>query len=191
MNLSLRSERLVLTPYGASDVDIAVENFTNPDVMKFTGGPMTEADIRAEMPNWLLRGGVGDCLGVWCVTLADTNEKLGSGALLPLPIDEKETDWNLLVPGQMPDADIEIGYYLKRSAWGQGYATEVSRRLVKFAFEDTPLAEVVATHDKGNVGSHRVLIKSGFKDLGTRRCYGDDKAPFLSIGRDDWLQRTA
>lgn len=186
MSLDLRSERLVLRPFEAQDLDIAVANFTNPEVMKFTGGAMAEADIRAEMPNWLVRGGVGNCLGVWCVCSADTNEKLGSGALLPIPIEEKDTDWSLLVPGRMPDADIEIGYYLKPSAWGQGYATEVSRRLVRFAFEETPLDQVVATHTIGNDASRKVLLKTGFADLGTRRAYGDDNAPFLRITREEW-----
>ncbi len=186
MSLILHTKRLVLEPFEDADVDLAIENFTNPEVMQFAGGVMTEAAIRKEMPNWIRRGGHGDCLGVWCIKTLDTSEKLGSAALLPMPIDVQDTDWDLLVPNQMPDADIEVGYFLKRSAWGNGVATEACRRLIRFAFEETPLVEVVATFDNGNTVSERVLLKSGFTDCGTRRSYGDDNARFFKTARDDW-----
>jgi GNAT superfamily N-acetyltransferase len=117
-----------------------------------------------------------------------TGEKYGSAALLPMPVEERETDYSLVVPGEMPPGDIEIGYYLKRSAWGRGYATEASSRLLDFAFEEGGLLEVVATFDKRNLASRRVLEKVGFKDHGTMRCYGSDGMNFR-ITRDEWLQR--
>jgi RimJ/RimL family protein N-acetyltransferase len=48
--------------------------------------------------------------------------------------DDDYVDYDLIVMGQMPDADIEVGYFLKPSAWGQGYATEVCKRILQFAF---------------------------------------------------------
>jgi RimJ/RimL family protein N-acetyltransferase len=105
-----------------------------------------------------------------------------------MPVEERETDYSLVVPGEMPPGDIEIGYYLKRSAWGRGYATEASSRLLDFAFEEGGLLEVVATFDKRNLASRRVLEKAGFKDHGTMRCYGSDGVNFR-ITRDEWLQR--
>ena len=32
--------------------------------------------------------------------------------LLPMPVEEDDTDYSLVVPGQMPDCDVEIGYFL-------------------------------------------------------------------------------
>jgi RimJ/RimL family protein N-acetyltransferase len=87
--------------------------------------------------------------------------------------------------GQMPDADIEIGYFLKRSAWGRGYATEVCKRLLQFAFQDVSLDEVVASVEEGNVASQHVLVKSGFLDRGRTRSYGKD-SPIYRITRDEW-----
>ncbi|MCP5011760.1 MAG: GNAT family N-acetyltransferase, partial [Aestuariibacter sp.] len=102
-----------------SDLDIAVELFTDPEVLRFTGGVMEEEEVGREFPRWIRRGGNG-CIGVWCVTKSDSGEKLGTGALLPMPVEEDDTDWDLLIPGYMPDNDIEVGYFLKKSAWGQG-----------------------------------------------------------------------
>ncbi len=185
MDLVLHSERLTLTPFDDSDVDIAIENFTNPAVLRFAGGVMSEDAIRRQMPNWTRRGGNG-CIGVWCVAKRDSGDKLGSGALLPMPIEESDTDYDLVIPGQLPDGDVEVGYYLKPSAWGKGYATEICRRLLQFAFEESPLTEIVATHDPGNLASRKVLLKSGFIDCSPRRNYGVDGL-YYRITRVEWL----
>lgn len=188
MNLVFHSERLMLAPFTPDDIDLSVAMFTDPAVMKYTGGPMSEAAIRAKLPDWARRGGNG-CIGVWTVSDRDTGEKYGSAALLPMPVEERETDYGLVRPGEMPAGDIEIGYFLKRSAWGRGYATEAARRLLEFAFEKGQLPEVVATFDRSNLGSRRVLTKAGFTDHGTMRCYGSDGVNFR-ITRDQWIRRS-
>ena len=71
---------------------------------------------------------------------------------------------------------------------GRGYATEAARRLLEFAFAEGKLPEVVATFDRGNLASRHVLVKAGFTDHGTMRCYGSDGVNFR-ITRDDWLER--
>ena len=185
MSLTLHSERLKLTPFDIADSDIAIELFTDPRVTQHAFDVREAQEILDDMHIHVRRGGNG-CIGVWCVSAAATGEKLGTLALLPMPIEDDETDWELVVPGEMPDADIEIGYYIKPSAWGNGYATEASRRLLRFVFEDSPLDEVVATFDDNNHASRNVLVKAGFSDRGRRRCYGSDGADFR-ITREEWL----
>jgi len=186
MKLELDTERLRLTPFVADDLDLALEMWTDPEVVKYICDPMTEAEIRQEMPNSIKRGGNGG-IGIWCIADRRTGEKLGDAYLLPLPIDEDDTDFSLVVMGQMPDAEIEIGYFLKRSAWGRGYATEVCKRLLQFAFQELPLNEVVASIDEDNVASKKVLKKSGLIDRGRTRCYGKD-SPIYRITHDEWSQ---
>ncbi len=185
MNLALYSERLMLTPFSKDEQDMAIAMFTDADVLRYAGGPMPEEDIRASMDHWTRRGGNG-CIGVWCIKDRDSEEKLGSVALLPIPVEAKSTDYSLVIPGSMPEGDIEVGYFLKQSAWGNGYATEACRRIVRFAFEESPLTEIVATFDKGNVASRNVLEKVGFVNHGTRRCYGVDGVDYR-LRREDWL----
>jgi len=102
-----------------------------------------------------------------------------------MPIENKETDFSLVVPGKYPDADTEIGFFLKPSAWGYGYATEACRRMLQFAFEEATLKEVVATFHKDNNASRNVLQKAGFIDRGTMQCYGEVGLNFR-ITRDEW-----
>jgi ribosomal-protein-alanine N-acetyltransferase len=187
MNLVIHSTRLTLTPLHASDVDLVIEMFSDPEVMKYAGGARTEDAIRLDFLNRTKRGGNG-CIGIWCISSREDGERLGTAALLPIPIDDDHTDYSLVVPGKMPQGDIEVGYYLKRSAWGKGYATEACRRLLRAAFEDSPLTEIVATFDVGNDGSRGVLVKSGFVDQGAKWTYGE-LGPFFRITRDDWQRR--
>jgi ribosomal-protein-alanine N-acetyltransferase len=185
MNFILHSERLTLTPFDASDLDLAIEMFTDPDVTKYADGVIEEDEIRRDFSKWTKRGGDG-WIGIWCISDRSSGEKFGSVALLPMPVEEDDTDFSLVVPGQIPDGDIEVGYFLKQPAWGKGYATEACRRLIRMVFEESRLSEVVATFDEGNVASRNVLKKVGFVDHGTTRCYGDD-GPYFRITRDEWL----
>ena len=186
MNLVLYSERLALTPFDASDLELCLEMFTDPDVVGFVGGVMSEEEIRGEMSNRIRRGGNG-CIGVWCISDRGSGEKLGSVALLPMPVEEDDTDFSLVIPDQMPDGDVEIGFFLRRSAWGKGYATEASKRLLQLAFEESPLSEVVATFDVCNFASRNVLQKSGLVDRGLMRCYGKN-GPNFRMTRDEWIE---
>lgn len=184
MNLTLHSSRLRLAPYTPDDLDLDLAMWTDPAVVKYAGKVMSEPEIEKKRPNWTKRGGDG-CIGIWTVADRRTGEKYGSVALLPMPIEEDDTDFSLVIPGEMPKGQIEIGYFLKRSAWGYGYATEACRRLLQFAFQETPLKEIVATFHEKNLASKNVLQKAGFTDRGTMRCYGEDGVNFR-ITRDEW-----
>ncbi|NKB35996.1 MAG: GNAT family N-acetyltransferase [Gammaproteobacteria bacterium] len=187
MKHKLQSERTILSPLVPGDVDLALEMFTDPEVVRYIDdGVMSENDIHEQMSSWIKRGSDG-CIGVWCISDHKTGEKYGSCALLPMPIDEDDTNWDLVVPDMMPDADIEVGYFLKKSAWGKGLATEACSRLIRFAFEEASLTHVLATIDDDNHGSRNVLEKVGFVYQGRRRAYAED-SPIFQIDRDRWLE---
>ena len=134
MKLELHTHRLLLTPLVVADVDIAMELFADPEVVKYVCDPLSEDEIRTDMPDWTRRGGNG-CIGIWCISDQVSAEKYGSAFLLPLSVEGPDNDFSLVIPGRMPAGDIEIGFFLKRSAWGKGYATEVCRRLLEFAHQ--------------------------------------------------------
>ena len=167
-----------------SDQDLAIEIFTDPEVVKYVCDVMTPETIAQELP-WQVKRGAGGRLGIWVLTRKDTGAQLGSAVLLPLPIDLDDTDWSLLEPETYPDADIEVGYMLRRAAWGLGYATEACSRLVQFGFEQTALEEIVAVTDQANAASQHVLRKSGLRAEGTRRAYKETCAAFR-VTRDEW-----
>ena len=189
MDLVLATKRLRLTPLTDVDVDVAVEMFTNPAVVRYAGGLVSETDIRLEFSTWTKRGANGQ-IGIWCVADRSSGEKLGSVFLLPIPIDSDDTVWADVVPGWWPAGDIEVGFNLVERAWGKGYATEACSRIVRFAFEETSLDEVVATLDDGHVASKNVLEKCGFRLRGRRRAYAVD-GPDYRLTRSEWLARAS
>ncbi len=63
----------------------------------------------------------------------------------------------------------EIWYELFPSQWGQGYATEVAKILIKSGFDDFHLHKVEAGVATENIRSIKVLEKSGMIREGLRR----------------------
>lgn len=81
--------------------------------------------------------------GYWGVFLKETGELIGRAGF-------KE--------GEFP---LEAGYVIKRSYWGQGYATEVLKQLIHYAEEELGSTEVYAKIDERNLASMRVAEKCG------------------------------
>ena len=68
---------------------------------------------------------------------------------------------------QTPKA--EIGYFLLPPARGHGFATEVVRLLVHYAFDHMGVNRVWATCDADNAGSANVLRRAGVPEEGRMR----------------------
>ena len=62
----------------------------------------------------------------------------------------------------------ELGYAYAPEAWGNGYATEVARALVRFGFERLRLDRIEAHAMMENAASRRVLAKAGLRRVGER-----------------------
>lgn len=60
----------------------------------------------------------------------------------------------------------DIGWRLKKSAWGKGYATEGAKRCLDYAFNDLNIDKIVATCTKDNLKSEHVMQKIGMKKRG-------------------------
>jgi RimJ/RimL family protein N-acetyltransferase len=56
----------------------------------------------------------------------------------------------------------ELDYLLGKPYWGQGFATEAARAMVRFAFENTGWDRVVAAIVPANLASSRVVDHLGF-----------------------------
>ncbi|HEX9447908.1 MAG TPA: bifunctional GNAT family N-acetyltransferase/(deoxy)nucleoside triphosphate pyrophosphohydrolase, partial [Dongiaceae bacterium] len=58
--------------------------------------------------------------------------------------------------------EAELGYWLGKPFWSQGYASEAVGRLVEFAFAELGLHQLIASAVPTNLASHRVQEKNGF-----------------------------
>lgn len=64
--------------------------------------------------------------------------------------------------------EVELGYWIARAHWGQGYATEAARAVLRLA-QALGHRRVVAGHFIDNPASGRVLRKAGFRSTGEKR----------------------
>lgn len=64
--------------------------------------------------------------------------------------------------------EVELGYWIAREHWGQGYATEAARAVLGLA-QALGHRRLVAHHFADNPASGRVLAKLGFRQTGHLR----------------------
>lgn len=60
----------------------------------------------------------------------------------------------------------ELGFWLGRPWWGQGYATEATRAIVRYGFDKRRLPGFTSSHFVDNWASAGVLRKLGFEAVG-------------------------
>jgi [ribosomal protein S5]-alanine N-acetyltransferase len=65
----------------------------------------------------------------------------------------------------------ELGYWLGVPHWGQGYATEAARAMIRYGFETLGLHRIYASYVPHNVASGRVLEKIGMRREGLMRSH--------------------
>lgn len=69
------------------------------------------------------------------------------------------------------DRNGELGYTFHRGHWGKGYATEAVSQLLEIGFDTLLLERISASCHPDNIGSIRVLEKSGFTLEGRLRSH--------------------
>ena len=100
-----------------------------------------------------------------------------------------------IIPTHPDWMGLEFGYAVLPSERRKGYCSEAVNLLLDFAFLSSTVFRIQARTDVRNVGSQRVLEKTGFKKEGTiRKGYfsrGELRDSFLySILRDEWKEPT-
>jgi RimJ/RimL family protein N-acetyltransferase len=150
MQIFLATDRLVLRRFTIADADNLVSLDADPEVMRFiTGGiPTSRAEILDEvLPAFLGYYQRYEGYGFWAAIEKETGEFLGWFHFRPRA-------------GAAP-GEVELGYRLRKSAWGKGYATEGSRALIRTGFTQFGVQRVVAETMAVNLASRRVMEKAG------------------------------
>lgn len=62
----------------------------------------------------------------------------------------------------MKSKEAELGYFLRKDAWSQGFMTEVVRKICQLSFEEFGLKQLSIITHLENEASQRVALKSGF-----------------------------
>ena len=155
--MELTTERLHLRPFTAADHDAIHAVYADPEVMRHVGHGAHQDD-----------GGDGH-------RAADLRRRARAPRLLVPRRDRarrRRARGRRRPASARRQADVELGYTLARAAWGRGYATELGRALIEYAFDVLKAPRVVAQVEPANLASRHVLEKLGMTAREERTAYG-------------------
>lgn len=131
-------------------------------VIRDLAGAREVAEMTLNIPHPYLDG----MAEIW---MSSHEEEYESGMGIVFAIIQKSTDYLIGAVGLTVSkrfARAELGYWIGKSYWGQGYATEAARALVKYGFEEMKLNKISATHMTRNPASGKVMMKIGMEQEG-------------------------
>jgi len=166
-DIRIETERLVLRIQRVEDFDGFAELLSDEEACRYIGGHMPRAAAWRkflQMPGaWLIQG-----FGMFAVIEKASGEYLGNiGPWQP-------EGW----PG------TEVGWALRRMAWGKGYAEEAAAASIDWAFDNLGWTDVIHSIDPGNDASQKLAQRLGSRNRGPGRL----PAPFEDVAIDIWGQ---
>jgi ribosomal-protein-alanine N-acetyltransferase len=152
---SLETPRLILSPFSFDDA---------PAVQRLAGDfaiADTTATIPHPYPDGAAESWIGSTASLWLVQqmLALAIRGKDDGALLGA----------ISLFDILPEHRAELGYWIGKPFWGNGYASEAGHAILEFGFTELKLQRIHAEHLVRNPASGRVMAKIGLKQEGILR----------------------
>jgi len=150
------TERLILRPWQESEADILFKYASDPDIGPIAGwSPHTSVENSLEIIRTVF-----SAPETYAVVLKYTGEPVGSCGIMFA---------DGLHSAAMKPGEAEIGYWLGKPYWGQGFIPEAVKALLSRCFNELALDAVWCGYYEGNSKSKRVCEKSCFKFNHTNR----------------------
>lgn len=144
--MQLRTDRLLLREYQASDLEDKFAFESDPLVVKYVCyGPYSREECLRDLE--------------FHIAHQSANPRRYYHLGLVLPAADHLIGWCGLELQDENKRDGEIGYALNRDYWGNGYMLEAAQTILTFGFEQLKLQRIFATCHPANHASIRVLEK--------------------------------
>ncbi|WP_339166225.1 GNAT family N-acetyltransferase [Brevibacillus sp. FSL L8-0520] len=145
----LATERLVFRPYTAEDLDFLMSMTGDPEVMRYIGqgNVWTREQTAERLRMWMNRYEEEQGLGLMVVARKSDGELIGYAGLVPQLVDERK--------------ETEVGYWISRRHWGQGYASEAALALRNFGLSHLGKKRLISLIQFDNHSSVKVARKIG------------------------------
>lgn len=146
--LSLETPRLLLRQWQESDLEPFAAMNADAQVMEFFPARL-DAEKSREMVQHIQEHFKREGFGLWALELRKSAEFIGFVGLSKPSFQAHFTPC------------VEIGWRLAQRFWGQGYAPEAAREVIRAGFEQVKLPEIVSFTAAVNTKSIRVMQKLG------------------------------
>jgi len=81
----------------------------------------------------------------------------------------------------MKNHQAEIGYWIGKQFWNQGFCTEAGKAIIKYGFTELELNRICGEHISRNQASGQVMLKLGMRHEGCRRQHFYKKPRFEDL----------
>ena len=153
--INLETDRLLLRPFELSDASRVKE----------LAGDRAIADTTLNVPH-PYKDGMAE---QWIST---HQSKFEAGELVNYAITLKSTQELIGAIGLTVNKRFnssELGYWIGKEYWGQGYCTEASKNMLEYGFKALGFHKIIATHFLRNPASGKVMKKIGMNKEGVFR----------------------
>jgi RimJ/RimL family protein N-acetyltransferase len=163
MPVIIETDRLLIRDWTEADADNALAIYGSAEVARWLSPAMhqvpNKATMRLQLRAWIQAGqNQVRPAGRWAIVRKADDAVVGGLLIALLPPYEE---------------DFEIGWQLAPAAWGQGFATEASRALMRWAFETGSIDELYAVARPQNVRACATARRLGMEWVGeTDKYYG-------------------
>ena len=139
----IRTERLILRTWRQGDLAAFAKMHSDPQVMRDLGGPISFEESQVKLSRYIsMYKDFG--FSRYCVEDFD-GQFVGYVGVCPRD------------NGQLIGKHNEIGWRLRKSTWGKGYATEAARACITEFFRVHPASEIVGYTSPENKRSQNVM----------------------------------
>jgi RimJ/RimL family protein N-acetyltransferase len=149
---TLTTPRLELRRWRESDLEPFAAINADPAVMEHFPELLSRRQSD-ELVEKIEDGFGANGFGLWALEVRGTGEFIG---FTGLAVPEFEAHFT---------PAVEVGWRLKRSAWGNGYATEAACAALQFGFEEAGLDEIVSFTTVANRRSQAVMKRLGMSHV--------------------------
>ncbi len=162
----LETARLYLRFFEQNDFEDIFRLQRDAETMRYIRAPEPDpVVVQTRMDTWEKYHAENPALGVFTILRRENRQFVGYAVL-------RHAEFT-------PGKEIEVGYTLAPEMWGKGMATEVTKALLQYGFEQLEVPEIVAFTDPQNAASQHVLAKCGFQYVDKRTAYGGESNFFV------------
>ena len=146
MHIVFETPRLILRRFTEEDTALILQLNSDPEIVKYVHEPTLETEEQAKniLINIILPQYKNN-LGRWAIHTKGNNEFIGWCGIKYRP----ELD------------EMDLGYRLKKIAWGRGYASEAAQHTLEYAFNTLKLRLITGRAHIENTASQKILEKIG------------------------------
>jgi RimJ/RimL family protein N-acetyltransferase len=171
--VQIATDRVLLRKARDTDRERLIELRTDPEVGAYIGGPRLREDLERRIDEI---GGAANATaspGLFVIADKATDDLIGTLELKRRPADE---------PGHVTEDgdELELGYLLRRDAWGTGLAFEAASAALRAAADELPDQPVLIVTQTANKRSLGLSVRLGFQPVSTFECFAAEQTLCLA-----------